>query len=61
MARKRNRPSRAGQKVSSVQAFSVKEFFAEFSDDNACLTQIMDIRFGLRHVCAQCGKNSTLP
>ena len=59
MARKRNRPSQVGQKPSSVQAFSVKEFFAEFPSDDACLTRIMDIRHGLRHVCIQCGKNAT--
>lgn len=57
--RKRNRPSKAGQKASSVQAYSVKEFFAEFSDDDACLNRIMEVRYGMRHECGKCGKDST--
>ena len=57
--RKRNRPSKAGQKESSVQAYSVREFFAEFSTDDACLTRVMEVRYGLRHVCGKCGKDST--
>lgn len=57
--RKRIRPSKAGQKESSVQAFSVREFFAEFADDDACLTRIMEVRYGLRHVCRHCGKDAT--
>jgi hypothetical protein len=49
--RHRHRPSQVGEKPSSVQAFSVKEFFAEF---DACLERIMDI-----HPCIKCGRNST--
>jgi len=58
-ARKRKRPSQAGTGVSNVQAFSVREFFAEFPSDDACLTRIMEVRHGLRHICRKCGKNST--
>lgn len=57
--RKRHRPSQVGNKPSAVQAFSVKEFFAEFSSDDVCLTRVMEVRYGLRHVCAKCGKDST--
>ena len=57
--RKRNRPSKAGQKESNVKAYSVREFFAEFPNDEACLTRVMEVRYGLRHVCRKCGKNST--
>ena len=57
--RERKRPSQAGQKVSSVQPFSVKEFFDEFPNDDACLARIMDIRHGLRHVCSRCRRNAT--
>ena len=57
--RKRKPRSQVGQKPSAVQAFSVKEFFAEFSSDDVCLTRIMEIRHGLRHVCRKCGKDST--
>ena len=35
--------------------FSVREFFQQFPDDEACLTHIMEVRFGLRHTCRKCG------
>jgi transposase len=59
MIRKRVRPSQAGTRVSNVQPFSLREFFAEFPNDDACLTRVMEVRHGLRHVCAKCGKDST--
>jgi transposase len=57
--RKRNHPSKAGQRESNVQAFSVKEFFARFPNDEACLTHIMEVKYGLRHICRKCQKDST--
>ena len=39
--------------------YTVKKFFAEFSSDDVCLTRIMEVRFGLRHVCEKCGKDAT--
>jgi transposase len=39
--------------------YTVKQFFAEFSSDDVCLTRIMEVRYGLRHVCGKCGKDST--
>lgn len=59
MTRKRIRPSQAGSKVSNVQPFSLREFFTEFQSEDACLTRIMEVRYGLRHVCTKCGKDST--
>lgn len=38
---------------------TVRQFFAEFSSDDVCLTRIMEVRFGLRHVCRKCAKEST--
>lgn len=38
---------------------TVKEFFARFPDDDACLTHIMEVRHGLRHVCRACGVEGT--
>lgn len=38
---------------------TVRQFFARFPDDEACLTHIMQVRFGLRHVCRKCGKDAT--
>lgn len=49
------RRSQAGTKASNVQAFSVREFFARFPTDEACLEHIMVVRHGLRHTCAKCG------
>jgi transposase len=59
MPRKRVRPSQAGTRISNVQPFSLREFFAEFPSDDACLTRVMEVRYGLRHVCGHCGKDST--
>ncbi len=38
---------------------SVREFFARFPDDDACLAHVMEVRYGLRHVCRKCAKEST--
>ncbi len=39
--------------------FSVREFFQRFPTDKACLDNIMDVRYGRRHVCRKCGKEAT--
>jgi hypothetical protein len=57
--RKRKRHSQAGQKNSSVQAFSVCKFFATFPNDEACLIRVMEVHYGLRHLCGHCGKDAT--
>jgi transposase len=57
--RKRKRPSQVGSRPSAVQAFSVKEFFARFPSDKACLNHIMEVKYGLRHICRKCQKDST--
>lgn len=38
---------------------TVREFFVRWPDDEACLNHIMDVRFGLRHVCRKCKIEST--
>jgi ISXO2-like transposase domain/Transposase zinc-ribbon domain len=38
---------------------TVKEFFARFPDDDACLNHIMEVRYGMRHVCQVCGVEGT--
>jgi transposase-like protein len=38
---------------------TVQQFFARFPDEDACITHLMSVRFGLRHVCRVCGKEST--
>jgi transposase len=59
MTRQRNRPSQVGKKPSNVVPFSVREFFERFADDDACLSHIMEVRYGHRHVCGNCGVEST--
>ena len=46
-------------KPSNVQAFSVREFFARFPDDAACLDHVMTVRYGMRHVCEKCSKDAS--
>lgn len=38
-----------------MQKLTVRQFFARFPDDDACLTHIMEVRYGLRHDCQACG------
>ena len=59
--RKRKRPSKAGQRESNVQAYSVREFFAEFPNDDACLLRVMEVRYGLRHVCRKMRQRFDVP
>lgn len=46
-------------KTKKLGRMTVKEFFARFPDDDACLTHIMEVRYGLRHVCGKCGVEGT--
>jgi transposase-like protein/predicted RNA-binding Zn-ribbon protein involved in translation (DUF1610 family) len=39
--------------------FSVRDFFARFPSDDACLQHVMEVRYGLRHECAKCGKEAS--
>jgi transposase len=38
---------------------TVGEFFARFPTEEACLTHIMEVRYGLRHICQACGVEGT--
>jgi transposase len=38
---------------------TVGDFFARFPTEDACLTHIMEVRYGLRHVCQACGVEGT--
>lgn len=38
---------------------TVGEFFARFPDDEACLSHIMEVRYGQRHTCWACGVYGT--
>ncbi len=38
---------------------TVREFFARFPTEEACLEHVMNVRFGLRHACEKCGKEAS--
>jgi len=38
---------------------SVRQFFQRFPDDDACLTHVMEVRYGLRHDCRKCSKEAS--
>jgi transposase len=44
---------------SQVQPLSVREFFVRFPTDDACLEHVMEVRYGLRHLCDKCLNLST--
>ena len=52
----RRKPS---QNPSKVQPLSIREFFARFPTDDACLDHIMEVRYGMRHPCDKCLNLST--
>jgi transposase len=45
--------------IQRLGKLTVGEFFARFADDDACLSHIMEVRYGLRHECKACGKYGT--
>lgn len=42
-----------------AQKLTVRQFFVRFPDDDKCIEHVMAVRYGLRHVCAACGVEST--
>jgi hypothetical protein len=38
---------------------TVRDFFKRFPTDDACLEHVMNVRYGLRHVCEACGVEAT--
>ena len=45
--------------MTNSNKFTVRAFFNRFPDDDACLDHIMDVRYGMRHVCVACGHEAT--
>lgn len=41
--------------MAATEKFTVKDFFARFPNDEACLEHVMEVRYGLRHTCEACG------
>src|SRR6266545_1728765 len=46
-------------KVAKLGKITVRDFFARFPDEDVCLNHIMEVRYGLRHVCRACGVEGT--
>jgi transposase len=46
-------------KLQKLGRLTVGELFARFPDEDACLNHIMEVRFGIRHVCHACGVEGT--
>jgi len=44
---------------STSPEFSVREFFARFPTDDACLAHLMEQRYGLKGFCPHCGVETT--
>lgn len=44
---------------SNSPEFSVRDFFNRFPSDDACLEHVMEVRYGERHECGKCGKDSS--
>jgi len=60
ITRKRKpRPRKPKTKLDNLGRLTVGEFFARFPDEAACLNHIMEVRYGIRHVCGACGKEGT--
>jgi transposase-like protein len=60
MVRKRKpRAHKPKTKLDNLGRLTVGEFFARFPDDDACPSHIMEIRYGVRHVCQACGVEGT--
>lgn len=38
---------------------TVRDFFARFPDDQACLDHVLEVRYGLRHTCEKCKQDAT--
>jgi transposase len=57
--RKRIRHAKPKTKLDNLGRLTVREFFARFPDDDACLSHIMEVRYGTRHVCGKCGVEGT--
>ena len=43
----------------SIEKLTVRQFFARFPDDDACLNHVMEVRYGMRHECRKCGKDAS--
>src|SRR5947208_2894398 len=52
---RKRRKAKPKSKLDNLGRLTVREFFARFPDEDTCLTHIMEVRYGQRHVCGACG------
>lgn len=45
--------------MADPQKITVRDFFDRFPTVDACLEHVMEVRYGLRHVCGKCGDEAT--
>ncbi len=45
--------------MTAANKMTVRQFFERFKDEDDCLNHIMEVRFGMRHVCRACGVEGT--
>ena len=43
-----------------MSKLTIKEFFKRFPDEDTCLNHVMNVRYGMRHVCGACGVEATV-
>lgn len=41
-----------------MKSMTIREFFKEYSSDDICLDHVMEVRYGKKHVCENCGKEA---
>ena len=41
-----------------AKTYTLQQFLSQFPDDNACLDQIMRIRYGSRPICPSCKRRT---
>ncbi|MDH3972831.1 MAG: IS1595 family transposase [Deltaproteobacteria bacterium] len=41
-----------------MKSMTIREFFKQFPSDDICLDHVMEVRYGKKHVCKNCGKES---
>ncbi len=44
--------------MKSKASLTIREFFALYPSDEACLTHLFEARFGQGHVCAKCERQA---
>ena len=42
-----------------IKKLTIRQFFARFPDVETCLTHVMEVRYGLRHECRACKRETT--